>query len=203
MSKYVNHLAALALALLSTQPGASPVHLSPPTVYDNAEANYGQVFVAEEGALAGVRLYIGDPTRPGDPQVDALDGLAYLVLFDATAPAAPVEIARAQVQSSAQSSFGLTTFLFGTSIPTVVGQSYFVAIDTLDQFGLGLTNQFVSTYSGGFEGRLNAGGAIEQAGANGRDTSFEIVSTVAEPAGLTPLALLVFVVVARLNKRTP
>jgi len=161
-------------------------YLSPPTIYDNARDGFGQTFVATGTSLRGISLYIRDPTRP-DENVNELVGPADLVLSDISNPAHPIEIRRKQVLASGQSRPELLkTFLFDGPVPTIVGRKYFLSIATDDLFGLGLLQQFGSTYPGGAESYINcarnapcdlnlgpAGAVLEEQG--GRDASFKII----------------------------
>jgi len=160
-------------ASASTKPG--PNHLAPPAVYDNAASGFGQVFTAERHTFSGIRFYIGDPTRPGNPEVNALEGEADLVLYTASDLAKPVEVARTRVQESGHRSTGLTTFQLKNPVPVVIGQQYFVAIETADaRFGLGLRDALRSTYNGGYQASLSPAAGITP-NPNGRDTSFEVL----------------------------
>ena len=175
---------------------AVPNHLALPMVYDDAgelSSDYGQIFTSEANLVSGVRWYIGDPTRPGQENVDALEGAADLVLYDAADVNNPIELARTQVQGPAGFSEGLSTFEFDTPIVVMVGHSYFIGLDTDDLYGLGLRAHTMSTYDGGYEARLRAG-ILEPAGGGGtnpitamRDTSFEILNDsliIPEPSSL-------------------
>jgi hypothetical protein len=201
-------LATIATAFLSSQAAALPNHLAPPAIYDNAKSLFGQTFIAETDIVSGVSWYFGDPTRPGIEVVNELAGVTDLVLFDASNLSGPSEIGRNRVQQAGQQSFGLTTFSFSTPITVVPGRTYFIAVDTEDQyFGLGLRQQNESSYDGGFEAMIDTSGGIAPAGggppsnipgARVRDTSFEILSTpVPEPNGWLMLMLGIAVLAGR------
>ena len=165
--------------------------ITPPTTYDNAGGSFswGQTFVPEldyPGHVSGVQFYIGDPSRPGNVSVNELEGEADLVFFDISNPNSAVELGRTQVQGAAGVSAGLTTFNFSSSIAVNPGLSYFIGLDTVDQFGLGLGQQLASTYKYGFEAVIEngvvgfAGGGCRVPGcgnvnAQYRDTAFEVV----------------------------
>lgn len=165
----------------STRPGDSanyasgPQHLVIPTIYDNAASGFGQTFTAEHESVAGVRFYIGDPSRPEDPQVNALEGKTELVLFAAADLRRPVELARTRVQEVDGRALGLQTFLFSAPVRVEVGKQYFIALQTTDlRFGLGLRSAQQSTYEGGSQARLTTDGRIVVT-SNQRDTSFQIL----------------------------
>ena len=165
--------------------------ITSPTIYDNAGGGFswGQTFVPEldyTGNVSGVRFYIGDPTRPGNVSVNELEGEADLVFFDISNPNSAVELGRTQVQGATGVSAGLTTFNFSSSIVVNPGLSYFIGLDTADQFGLGLGQQLSSTYEDGFAAVIEtgvvgfAGGGCRVLGcgnvnAQYRDTAFEVV----------------------------
>ena len=165
-------------------------HLGTPGVYDNAQSPpyYGQTFVAEGPSFAGVRIYIGDPERPDDANVNALVGPADLVLYDVANLAAPIELARAEVVAPGQQVGFATggvaepvTLSFCAPVATGIGAKYFFAIEADDDFGLGLREQYFSTYAGGAESvRHPATGVIEE-NPLGRDLSFEVVASPAAP----------------------
>jgi hypothetical protein len=177
--KVVSSIGLLGFAGISV---ASTIdHLASPALYDNAEqivsghrAEWGQTFISQ-GGISGVKVYIGDPSRPGDPLVDELVGPADLVLYDISDLLAPIEIARTQILSSGNSKFGLSEFHFGSPIPTTIGTSYFFAISTLDtSYGVGLRDQYVSTYAGGAEAWRNLDTGEIMISPLGRDLSFEV-----------------------------
>ncbi|MBP6813870.1 MAG: hypothetical protein KA169_03205 [Burkholderiaceae bacterium] len=154
---------------------SGPQHLVTPTIYDNAASGFGQTFTAEYGLVAGVRFYIGDPGRPADPQVNALEGKTELVLFAAADLARPVELARTKVQEANGRALGLQTFMFSTPVRVEVGKPYFITLLTADlRFGLGLRSAQQSTYEGGSQAQLKADGRIVVT-PNQRDTSFQIL----------------------------
>lgn len=196
-----NALLALPFALCILQPAlASPDHLAVPAAYDNVGAGtvWGQTFTAESGSVLGASWYFGDPSRPDVAAVSALEGPADLVLFDATDLTSPIEIARTQAQGTGSRSFGLTGFMFSTGAPTAVGGSYFIGLDTLDPYGIGLRGLTASTYSGGSQAYFDGG--IIHVASLGRDTSFAIISApVPEPSAyaLLGIGLLVVAVAGR------
>ena len=129
-------LITIITIILSSKALAAAIAL--PTTYDNAgntNEAWGQTFVPQlqnAGYVSGVRFYIGDPTRPGDFQVNELEGAADLVLFDVSNPNSVLELGRTQVQGPAGLSSGLTTFSFSSSIAVNPGVSYFIGLDTQD-----------------------------------------------------------------------
>lgn len=179
---------------------ASPVHLGTPTVYDNAGVGipWGQSFTAEAPYFLGIQWYIGDPSRPGLPSVNALEGNADLVLYSVANPASPVELGRRQVQSGATATSGLSSFLMAFPVATVAGQKYFAAIETADSFGLGL-RALSSTYPGGSEAYI-LGTGFEEIG--GRDTAFAVISSAVPEPGAYALLGLGLAVVGIARRRT-
>ena len=129
---------AALLALTNSWAHAEIDHLAVPSFYDNAEYfdgdrpgqnyYYGQTFIATDPSVTGVKLYIGDPSRPNVSEVNELSGPAELVLYDATNLLSPVELGRSLVVANAQSVQGLVTFSFTSPIPTTVGSMYFFSI---------------------------------------------------------------------------
>ncbi len=184
--KILKAVAFICAVSLSGGVSAIPISLSLPTIYDNVGGDdiYGQTFIAEATQIAGIRWYIG---RPDNEDTPTLDGAADLVLYSLAsanpAEANPAEIGRTQIQVDGQSTEGLNTFLFDSMVATPIGASYFIGIDTPDLFGLGLGDQYISTYEGGYEARISDG-VFEFASVNPnpsinssyRDTSFEIIT---------------------------
>lgn len=167
---------------------AAIFHLATPETYDNAEASaeYGQTFVAVDSLFGGVQLYIGDPTRPGNPLVNELVGPAELVLYDATDLLNPTELHRSTVLPSSQIAAGLVTFWLDAPVATTVGDRYFFSLRTSDMYGIGLRSTTTSTYADGAEAFRSAiTGQITEAPV-GRDLSFAVLSSapVPEPASL-------------------
>ncbi|MBX9627946.1 MAG: putative Ig domain-containing protein, partial [Gemmataceae bacterium] len=151
-----------------------------PPVYDNAHEeswrDYGQTFVAEADHMAGVQLYINDPSRPGNDHVNELVGPADLILYDATDFLNPIEVGRSRVVEPGVSVSGLTSFLFDSSVPTVVGRKYFFTVAADDRYGVGMYDLNVSGYAGGAEGaRDRITGEIADY-PNGRDMSFAVLT---------------------------
>lgn len=188
----LSRLTSLALtAAFCTGAGATPL-IQPPTLYDNAAGSYGQTFTAVAPDIGGIQWYIGDPDSSWDGVHGALSGVTDLVLHDATNPDAPFEVARTRVLNGSDSAWGLTTFSFSAPVVVVAGTQYFIWIDTTDTaFGLGLTLQNESTYEGGHQAIMSKQGRIGFAAglagskfplARHRDTSFQIISSIPEPA---------------------
>ena len=120
---------ALLLVTASNLP-AVPISLVGPNVYDNQGGGVsGQLFISESIFVSGVRWYIGDPTRPNNDNVDALQGTADLVIYDAADLNLPVQLARTQIQGAAGVTEGFTTFLFSVPVPVLNGHSYFIGLD--------------------------------------------------------------------------
>lgn len=168
-------------------------HLALPSTYDNAREDFGQTFVAVDDFVSGVSMYIGDPFRPGIVSVGELLGPADLVLWDATDLGNPIELHRTQVLSTGVSTSGLTTFLFDSLVPTVVGARYFFGITTADLYGIGIRELTSSTYAGGAEAYRNcalnapcsasfAVGALIELDEFGRDLSFAVYGPEGPPA---------------------
>ncbi|HKR59217.1 MAG TPA: M23 family metallopeptidase [Pyrinomonadaceae bacterium] len=157
---------------------AAPDHLDLPAIYDNAEPplEYGQTFIAQDRLMTGIRVYIGDPSRPGDPRVNELIGPADLVLYEASNLLQPMEISRSQVVPSGMTLAGLTSLLFNTPAATVVGNRYFFALSTSDSYGIGLRAQLVSTYPDGAEATRDPGTGVITENPLGRDLSFHVLS---------------------------
>jgi hypothetical protein len=168
--------AAIATAVASCAAIALPVNLTAPAVYDNVGNGFlfGQVFTSETYSICGVRWFIGDPTRPGNTSVNALEGYADMVLLDATDPANPVELARSTVRGAGSVTSGLSVFAFEYTVPITPGRLYFIGLETADAFGMGLQAQTSSTYAGGYQAYISGGDLLGT--ANGRDTSFEIIT---------------------------
>jgi hypothetical protein len=168
---------------------ADPGVLSPPALYDNAGGGFGQLFEDTQPWISGVEFYIGDPTRPNNTTVNALTGVAYIDLYDATNLQDPVLLEESQVQDATGSSFGITTFNLDSPIMATIGGSYMFAINTADVFGLGLSSQTNSTYGPGYETAIEPNGSIGKAGGNDRDTSFLVLNQppVPEPSSIALL----------------
>jgi hypothetical protein len=191
---------------------ASPGTLSVPALYDNSEPseNYGQLFQATEPYISGMDFYIGDPTRPTNTTVNGLSGFAYLNLYDANAGGAsapfgsfPTLLESSEVQDENGYTFGLTEFDLSTPFAAVIGDNYILAIQTSDQYGLGLTSQTGSSYGPEYESNIK-NGAIGKAGGNNRDTSFLVlnVAPVPEPISGNSAILVGAVVGCYTSSRT-
>jgi hypothetical protein len=156
-------------------------HLATPSLYDNASGfeAYGQTFVADSSSISGVRVYIGDPFYPNDPNVNGLDGPATLSLYNLLSTTSL--LASSQIVPSGKSVFGLSTFYFDTPIQTIVGSSYFFGISSADTFGIGLRQPNSSTYAGGAEAWRNQTTGLITQHFNGRDLSFKILTAPSAP----------------------
>lgn len=200
-------IVGLLLSWTSLSAAVGIDHLAPPTLYDNAgpPSVWGQTFVAQDGFVSGVQVFVGDPSRPTNPAVNALLGPADLVLYDATNLLSPVALATTQVVPSAASVDGLVTWLFSTPVATLLGTKYFFGIDTADSYGLGLRSQSASTFAGGAEAFLNVSTGVLTEASNGRDLSFAVLAPTAvpEPASLWLLVVGLGVAVGaqRLSRR--
>lgn len=150
-------------------------NLLAPSLYDNTVVPVaaGQTFIAVSATVSGIRLFIGDPTRPGDPSVGPIQGPADLILLDATDLANPVELERTKILPFGSSLSGELDFMLSSPVSTVVGTRYFLGLSASTGFGLGLSSdQTTSTYAGGSEASLDASGITEH--ATGRDASFQV-----------------------------
>ena len=143
-------------------------------------------FLSETNNVIGISWYIGDPSQPNNPNVDALEGVADLVLFDYSGGLIN-EVARSRVQNIGDATSGVVSYELSTAFDTVIGGSYIFALDTDDSYGVGLTASDSSTYSGGYQLQMQesegvftrvVGGGVP-AGVLNRDTSFQILSQVA------------------------
>ena len=173
------------LILLSAQAMAFDVgglsylvnHLATPPIYDNAvpmpEA-YGQTFLSDGQYVTGVDVYIGDPTRLDNPNVDVIPGLAELHLYDATDLSDYLLLSVKQFDGSTLPVGTPASIDFDSPILTSNGQRYAFFIFAEDGYGLGLRLQTQSTYSGGCQVRFPGdGGPITDCGS-GRDLSFAV-----------------------------
>ncbi len=134
-----------------------------------------------EALVLGARWYIGDPTRPSDPRVNELSGVAHLVLYDVANVSNPLKVARTQIQDPSGTTSGLSTFLFSSPVMATIGSSYFIGIEAADSFGMGLRS-LSSTYPGGAESYFD--GSTFVVVWTGRNTSFEVLSAVPEPGSV-------------------
>ncbi len=177
-------------------------HLTTPAIYDNAGNGFGQTFTATDNFMVGVRLYINDPTRPGNTAVNELIGPADLVLFDLSNTTSPVEVARTRVVAASATASGLVTFYFGLPAATTIGKKYFFGIHTSDLFGIGMRDGSVSTYSGGAEAFQNVSTGQVTEASSGRDLSFEVLAqaVVPEPTNLVLLMVCAFLLAGRMKK---
>ena len=173
------------LILLSAQAMAFDVgglsylvnHLATPPIYDNAvpmpEAS-GQTFLSDGQYVTGVDVYIGDPTRLDNPNVDVISGLAELHLYDATDLSDYLLLSVKQFDGSTLPVGTPASIDFDSPILTSNGQRYAFFIFAEDGYGLGLRLQTQSTYSGGCQVRFPGdGGPITDCGS-GRDLSFAV-----------------------------
>lgn len=204
MTRALVSCACAAVVVSATANATTIDHLVVPPAYDNARGIMGQTFTAVDFFVSGIQVYINDPSRPNDDSVNALVGPADLVLMDATNLLSPTELRRTRILQGGVSASGLTTFLFDSFVPTVVGQRYFFGLDTAtDFYGIGLRSLTSSTYDGGGQAFINctpnigctagvpSGAIIEAQGA--RDLSFAVlggdITAVPEPSTLSLLAL--------------
>ena len=166
-------------AVLASSAFADIDHLDIPTTYDNIGGSifYGQTFVANEDFISGVRVYVGDPTRPNDLSVNELTGPANLFLYEATSLSSPTRIASNSILSSAETANGLFTFNFDRAISTTPGTRYFFGFDTVDTFGIGLRDSLSSTYLDGAEGFLDSATGQLTLHPTGRDLSFSVLGS--------------------------
>jgi hypothetical protein len=154
-------------------------HLAIPTIYDNAGQSgytYGQTFLAQGNSFAGVRVYIGDPTRLSDSSVNELVGAVQLVLYKVEAGGMVNELSSQTLGSATSSRRGLVEFRFDAPVSTSPGSKYFIGLRTTDQFGLGLRAATSSTYVGGAEAWISPGAGMLTEHPTGRDASFAVLS---------------------------
>jgi hypothetical protein len=152
--------------------------LTTPALYDNAGGakDFGQTFIARDEMIGGVQFFIRDPARAADdPRVDELEGPAELVLLDASDLTAPVELARATAAVGGEAIAGAYTFAFPAPVATTPGGRYFIGLSAGDGFGLGLTNQYESTFSDGNEATFDPATNLIAENPLSRDLSFQLV----------------------------
>jgi murein DD-endopeptidase MepM/ murein hydrolase activator NlpD len=159
----------------------SPLVAGLPGVYDNAGGalDVGQTFVADKDNILGLRVYLGDPSRPDDSRVDELRGPAWLVLYDARDLSAPRELARAEVVENGASLFGLSELQLDSPVAVTIGQRYFFAIAAADGFGVGLGLQYDSTYANGAQATFDPSTGAVTENPLRRDVLFEVFAGVA------------------------
>ena len=89
----------LLLSALLESAWAGPNFLTTPNLYISGGDGVpvGQTFIAESTEVYGARWYIGDPLHPSVPALDALEGPADLMMFDATDWQAPILLAVSSV----------------------------------------------------------------------------------------------------------
>lgn len=164
-------------------------HLVVPPGYDNVGGRsfYGQLFLALDEKFIGVRFYLGEPSGP--PSHNSLTGPADLVLVDAADLSEPNEIARFEVVPAGSELHGAYDFYLPAAVPTTVGHRYFVGLQAVDLYGIGMRSQTTSTYPDGSEANFFNGQIIPF--PNGRDLSFRIFSRepgiASEPFLLNPI----------------
>jgi hypothetical protein len=175
MSIKVFFVAALATVASTSVFADVPSSLPVPPLYESAGGGmpWGQTFIAKVKLVSGATFYIGDPARPNDSCCNQLKGIAYLNLYDASKPDAPVLLSHTKIQTAKQVSNGLTTFCLYKAVKVAVGRPYFIAIEASDQFGLGIQDENNSTFNDGAEASLSSDGKIVTATGN-RDTSFSV-----------------------------
>jgi hypothetical protein len=149
-------------------------------LYDNACCiPWGQTFVATASNVAGMVVLIDDPNNPSGDQA-TLDGPANLVLYDASDLGSPVALGSTLVATMGESLSGQLTLLFSAPIPTTIGDSYFIGIESADEYGIGLRSITTSTYPDGAEAWIDNGSIVPFAGS-GRDLSFQILADTTPP----------------------
>lgn len=158
--------------------------ISPPLVYDNVGKNWGQTFTAVSKSFSGVRVFVGDPTRPISNGIGPLMGPAELVLFDADTA---TELARSEVLPANAVVSGEIDLLLQQPVATQIGKKYYFAIDSNNispAYGIGLAN-YLSTYVDGSEAYIDAGGTIVEHYMN-RDLSFNVYDGSCPAPGSPP-----------------
>jgi hypothetical protein len=85
--------------------------------------------------------------------------------------------------------------MFDAPVATLVGGTYYIAVEAADPFGIGLRSPNFSTYGDGAEARI-INGTLELA-QDGRDMSFEIVTAIPEPGAALLLLSGIGVMLAR------
>ncbi len=175
-----------AIMVIAVPAGAETVvvldHLASPAVYDNLGGGNGfsadgQTFVATSDYFAGVRIWIGDPTRPELPSVGSLLGPADLVLFDGTNLPSLIELARHRVVPVGEEISGEVDFFLACPVETNPGQRYYFALVAQDPYGMGLRQPLSSTYPDGSQTFIRDG--VPEEHSTGRDVSFRIYGETA------------------------
>ena len=159
---------------VSTETTSLINYLTTPQLYDNAQSGYvyGQSFTGLNSTVSGVKFYIGDPSRPNDVSVNAIEGQFTLLLYEVAANNSTVLLASKNFGNAASITSGAITASFDAVIGTTQGRKYFIGIRSADPFGLGLLAANSSSYAGGSEAWIPSGATAVTEHAAGRDTSF-------------------------------
>jgi len=159
---------------LFNPPGCDPVS---PTACDNAGNGnvFGQTFIAEASATSGAQFRIGFNST-ADERLNGLEGIVSLNLYEVNSDGSLSELRTEQVQNAGDLAEGLTTFSFSTPVSTIIGNTYFIALEANDRFGMGITDtNSTSTYLDGSQAFLLTDGRFFLHPTR-RDTSFAILN---------------------------
>ena len=84
----------------------------------------------------------------------------------------------------------LSTFLFNAPVATEIGTKYFFIILADDNYGIGLQDQYISTYAFGAEARINENTLEITEHELSRDLSFSVLSPSAQSVPDASIILL-------------